>query len=1169
MKRIVMLLASIGCLGFIVHAQNFTYSGNWGKAGYNIVESTPASIQLVYSVPSFSLSDVDVNGQMMKDISLPGNLLFNDAGAPNIPSAGRYIAIPQGSVPVVRILSQQTEVIENVEIAPAPVIPLGNDDNPLQYTKNESIYARNDFFPQSPVILSEPFRLRGVDAVIIGTSPFQYNPVTKQLIVYKDLRIEIAFEGGNGQFGNTLYRNRWWDPILADMLLNYATLPSVNYDERLQTYSPQSRSEECEYIIITPTGPDFLAWADTIRRFRSQQGILTHVFTLDEIGGNTTTAIEDFIDNAYNNWTIKPVACLLLGDYGSDATKNIISPLLPHPAGYPDFACDNKYADVTGDKLPDVVFARITANNATQLQVMCSKFLDNERTPVTDPLFYSKPITAIGWQTERWFQLCGEIIGGYFKNVKGKTPRRINDIYQGSPGSTWSTAANTNTIVNYFGPNGLGYIPQSPSTLGGWTGGNALKINNAVDSGAFFILHRDHGEYSGWGEPSYHIGDITNLNNTALTFVFSINCQTGAYQRSSECFGEKFHRHTKNSHNAGALGIVCPSEVSYSFVNDTFVWGMFDNMWDDFMPAEIPNPPSRGALPAFGHAAGKYFLKQSSWPSNPGDKNVTFNLFHMHGDAFLTLYYEVPQQLTVIHDETIQEGSTVFNISANQDALIALTVNDSIIATATGQGSTPIVMTIPGMTAGTQVLVTVTLQNYFRYSDVVPVVGNTLMADFSSSATQICTGSSVDFTDLSGGTPSTWEWTFEGGTPSSSTDQNPANITYSAPGDYTVTLTVTKDSDTNTMVKASYIHVYPYPVADFENTTVCVGSETSFTDLSDPNGGTVSGWSWDFGDPASGINNTSTLQNPTHTFSSAGTFQVTLSVLNNGTCPDGIIKDVVVLDIPGVAETPEGNTEICQASTGNALNTAGALYAQSYTWEVNPVEAGVINGTTESATFDASATYSGQAAIKVKGINSCGEGPYSGEFSFQINPLPSVAQQPTGADSVNLNKIDESVFSTAGSQNADSYAWSLDPAGAGTIDGAGTTGTVTWDKSYRGDAFVTVKGINACGEGTASDQKQVYLYAPVGISDQDGLGIDVYPNPNAGKFSVVIRSASAATVGIRVLNSLGMPVFTETGVKIDSRFTKTIDLGNISDGIYYLKIEGSQGTLVRKIVVRD
>ena len=149
-------------------------------------------------------------------------------------------------------------------------------------------------------------------------------------------------------------------------------------------------------------------------------------------------------------------------------------------------------------------------------------------------------------------------------------------------------------------------------------------------------------------------------------------------------------------------------------------------------------------------------------------------------------------------------------------------MNDSIIATATGQGSTPIVMTIPGMTAGTQVLVTVTLQNYFRYSDVVPVVGNTLMADFSSSATQICTGSSVDFTDLSGGTPSTWEWTFEGGTPSSSTDQNPANITYSAPGDYTVTLTVTKDSDTNTMVKASYIHVYPYPVADFENTTVCL-----------------------------------------------------------------------------------------------------------------------------------------------------------------------------------------------------------------------------------------------------------------------------------------------------------------------------------------------------------
>ena len=53
---------------------------------------------------------------------------------------------------------------------------------------------------------------------------------------------------------------------------------------------------------------------------------------------------------------------------------------------------------------------------------------------------------------------------------------------------------------------------------------------------------------------------------------------------SGECFAEKFHRYTYNGENSGALGIIAASEVSYSFVNDTYVWGMFDNMWPDFMP---------------------------------------------------------------------------------------------------------------------------------------------------------------------------------------------------------------------------------------------------------------------------------------------------------------------------------------------------------------------------------------------------------------------------------------------------------------------------------------------------------------------------------------------------------------------------------------------------------
>jgi hypothetical protein len=150
--------------------------------------------------------------------------------------------------------------------------------------------------------------------------------------------------------------------------------------------------------------------------------------------------------------------------------------------------------------MPDIVFARITARDYSELEVMITKFLDYERTPPTNPDFYNHPITALGWQTSRWFQICTESIGGFWKNELGKDPVRINEIYDGNPNTDpWSTAQNTYMVVNYFGPNGLGYIPASPSSLGGWSGGTAADVNNAINSGAFMLQHRDHGGVTGWG----------------------------------------------------------------------------------------------------------------------------------------------------------------------------------------------------------------------------------------------------------------------------------------------------------------------------------------------------------------------------------------------------------------------------------------------------------------------------------------------------------------------------------------------------------------------------------------------------------------------------------------------------------------------------------------------
>lgn len=712
MKRTLLSLLVI-LLGYTFsEAQNFTYSNNLDQPGLELRSSNDQKVIVSHSIAEWSLSDVTINRENLKKVELPGNMLPNNAGAPDLPSVSRFLVIPQGAVARVNVVSYELETLQNIDLSPAPEIPYVTWDGPLNYEKDETIWGADAFYPASKVALSEPTEIRGVDAIMLGINPFQYNPVTKELRIYKNIEVEVTFEGGNGQFGEDRLRSRYWDPLLRDMFLNSSSLETVQYAAANKT----NRDIGCEYLIIIPDDPDFAYWADTLAYFRNKQGISTDVVTITQIGGNTVPAIETYVNNIYNTWDIVPSAILLMGDYGTSG-NTIISPIYSNYC-----ASDNIFSDVTGNHMPDFVFSRMTAQNATHLETMVTKILDYETNPPTDPDFYDKPITALGWQTERWFQICIETVGGYFKNELGKNPVRINEVYGGNPAvDPWSTAPNTGTILNYFGPNGLGYLPAQPSELGNWDGGNATMINDAVNDGSFLLLHRDHGYELGWGEPDYNNFDINGLNNDELTFVYSVNCLTGKYNWGSECFTEKFHRHTVNGENAGALGLVAASEVSYSFVNDTYVWGAFDNMWPDFMPDYGSTPEENGLLPSFSNSAGKYFLQQSNWPYNTGNKEVTYNLFHHHGGGFSTMYSEVPQDLLVVHNGAILGGITTFTVQADEGSLIALSVEGEIIGVADGTGM-PVDITINPQVPGTIVDLVVTKTNYFRYEDEVLVI---------------------------------------------------------------------------------------------------------------------------------------------------------------------------------------------------------------------------------------------------------------------------------------------------------------------------------------------------------------------------------------------------------------------------------------------------------------
>ena len=194
------------------------------------------------------------------------------------------------------------------------------------------------------------------------------------------------------------------------------------------------------------------------------------------------------------------------------------------------------------------------------------------------------------------------------------------------------------------------------------------------------------------------------------------------------------------------------------------------------------------------------------------------------------------------------------------------------------------------------VTLTITTSDSCKAIKVIPVeIQPAPLANFSY-ATVRCALMPVAFTDLSqvnGGSALTqWEWNFGdpgSGNANTSTTRNPSH-SFTSGGNFRIHLTVTSangcsDSDTTQIVS-----VNAAPLAKFSSDTACVGSDTHFTDASTPNAASFLAWLWDFGDPSSGTNNTSTLQSPTHLFSGQGLFLVRLTVTNSNSC----IKDTLV-----------------------------------------------------------------------------------------------------------------------------------------------------------------------------------------------------------------------------------------------------------------------------------
>ena len=476
-------------------------------------------------------------------------------------------------------------------------------------------------------------------------------------------------------------------------------------------------------------------------------------------------------------------------------------------------------------------------------------------------------------------------------------------------------------------------------------------------------------------------------------------------------------------------------------------------------------------------------------------------------------------------------------------------------------------------------------------------------ASFSPSPTTICEGQSILFSDLSSTGTNSWNWSFPGGTPSSSTSQNPL-VTYPNSGTYSVTLIAGDGTNSDTYTINTSIIVNDKPDIVFSTTLIdCFGNCNGKIVPMVTGGGSAITNYWNTGSSADSLTNlctgnfslivldekgcadtaSTTITEPANLDVSIVATQATCGVndgMANASSIGGVLPHdyiwsdsttntsltnleigtytLTVTDANGcetnaiaVITNPNApqliSTSIDENCAGDcdgmmATQASGGTGTYSYTWNNGP-------GTDTSYTDMCSGTY----IVTVTDINNCAD-----RDTIVINPGWTYPNTTFIVTDTTINVGQTINYINMGSGSATNYFWEF---GDGNGSNFSSTSHTYADTGVYVVSFVVSN--HGCND-TAS--VLVYVYGFVSVDENTNSSLmNIYPNPTSNLVTVDFGSA--------ILNS-NLELFDNNGkaVKtfpISGSSKIECDLNGISDGIYYFVIQYNDIQLTKKLIIRQ
>lgn len=338
------------------------------------------------------------------------------------------------------------------------------------------------------------------------------------------------------------------------------------------------------------------------------------------------------------------------------------------------------------------------------------------------------------------------------------------------------------------------------------------------------------------------------------------------------------------------------------------------------------------------------------------------NLSYIMLDNITPIFAQEPNVFITSHSDGDNENCS-FNISGT----VTHAITDSVVLTGNFTGS-PLTTNLTGLNwnstltfngGGNQTVRAtayyidpVTQTSSCIYAEVDLIV-NSPTASFSFNNT--CQDEVVNFIDASAPygatTLSSWNWSFGDGNTSSLV--SPSH-TYTTPGTKTVTLSVISSDGCNATLSQD-IEIYDLPTTNYSANDTCFRDLTSFTNLTTIANGTITSWTWDFGD-----GNSATTQNSSQTYNSDGLYQVILTATSNNNCTTTHSQSVEVFSEPTAAYS---FLDGCLYDEVNFIDNSTINTGSISNWDWNFGEGTTSSDQNPNYTYTTDGTYTTQLII--------------------------------------------------------------------------------------------------------------------------------------------------------------------------------------------------------------